>query len=197
MASAEETSWTLWQRLKRNFTKSCRELRGADVNCFHADQMGYIWLRFEPIMIAAEKVPEECRCSCLKEGNECFNHRHYVDYFDETETGTKSRVYFLDNWEADAVKKTAGDKEIGKERAINKTKIQDEKMKRQGKWLLYFRERDGGNGGIARYGLIGNYDVVGKMLLKRGKMLINAGSFGAMELLTVMGMFRAARTATK
>ncbi|KAH5535070.1 hypothetical protein HBI27_179950, partial [Parastagonospora nodorum] len=66
----------------------------------------------------------------------------------------------------------------------------DENMKKEGQWLIYVRERDGYNGGIESYGPVHDVDVAGRRLK-------NVGIFGAMGLLTVVGLLRIARTAVR
>jgi len=87
-------------------------------------------------------------------------------------------------------RKTTKDKDMNGEWSAYNKKIQDEKMKNEGQWLIYVRERDGGNGGVASYGPIHDADVAGRRLK-------NVGLFGAVGLLTIVGMLRLARKATK
>lgn len=100
------------------------------------------------------------------------------------------RIYCIGNWEADVERKTTKDKDMNGEWSAYNKKIQDEKMKNEGQWLIYVRERDGGNGGVASYGPIHDADVAGRRLK-------NVGLFGAVGLLTIVGMLRLARKATK
>jgi hypothetical protein len=70
--------------------------------------------------------------------------------FDKTKNGIKSEVYCVGSGE------------------VERPKIQKERMKKKRKSLVYVKERDGGNGGKARYGIQLSGDIVGPMLICRG-----------------------------